>query len=554
MKGSLVWSILIHLLFCIWFTEMVYAAGDWSRRVTLRGAGATFPLEVYRKWNEFYPTVASRRNVFIEPSYSGVGSGADGNITDAEFRRSNGELRLVPILSGAVALVYNLPGLSDSQITLSRESVVGIYNGTITRWNDGLLLRDNVGNMTVVNSLRRVNETINVLVRSDSSGTERGEFFTNVEMWPRYAASYVGTTNLVVGVLRTPNSFGYVDLNVAVKCVQHNDFSNVCRYNASCAKILNKAGTAISPSTNSISAALSDFESNIDILTRDRFFSVVDGPGQFSYPITTFTYFVIRLNNPSKCESAYESQFSPLTEKFQKISIAILGEVACSNNVRLAKRAFDDIYYESVDISAIIFVTGVVVTFGVFVFAFVAIVVFWRYRHKGITKEPSIYSAEQLQLAEEMEEIYPSLQKHRAISFKWSGSAYDYKVLYFVMTVSFDVGLLCLEVFAFMDLPTERRLSHAYLILICIGGGVQFFCLVARSKLISFENSYRNHEVGVSRVLILSEQRPLYTSSPLCDLTHVDMAVVYLQKQIVTEVTEKAVTLVKQLPLIILSC
>jgi PBP superfamily domain len=73
-----------------------------------------------------------------------------------------------------ISLVYNLPELPSnctdytnigkSCLMLSQEMVVGIFNGTIRKWNDPLLLTQN-------SALASVNETIIVVVRGDGSGT-----------------------------------------------------------------------------------------------------------------------------------------------------------------------------------------------------------------------------------------------------------------------------------------------------------------------------------------------------------------------------------------------
>jgi hypothetical protein len=73
-----------------------------------------------------------------------------------------------------ISLVYNLPELPSSCtdqanigkgcLMLSQEMIVGIFNGTIKKWNDPLILARN-------KALASVNETIVVVVRADGSGT-----------------------------------------------------------------------------------------------------------------------------------------------------------------------------------------------------------------------------------------------------------------------------------------------------------------------------------------------------------------------------------------------
>ncbi|KAJ3216613.1 hypothetical protein HDU67_009220 [Dinochytrium kinnereticum] len=554
--------------------------------------------------NDYYPIVASRRNVLIEAAYTASGSNAgrlaminnrnsisfgvsDGNITDSEMAASNYELRLIPIISGAVALVYYIPGLNGSSITLSRESIVGIFNGTITQWNHALLLRDNSGSPDVERALRGVAGEIQLVVREDACAStetltralasfdenwrrENGVYFSDKSHWPRSSRSFIGIANLMVGVLRTPNSIGYVDLSAASK------------YNASMARIVNRAGNVVSPNVTTIARALEDHESTISSIRTDRFFMpLVDGAGDESYPLTSFSYLVVRVNNLPSCDHAYEmiryilwmitdskarelateSYFVPLPPHLQTTAISILKELTCTNNIQLVDRAYFDIYIESTDINNVVFVSGVVVSFGIFVFVFIALVIYWHNRRKGVTKDAAIYTAEQLQLADEMEEINPSLRMHRSISNKWSGSIYMGKMALVLINVFFDAAIVVLnpnvdvskEVFAYKDLKFGRNVSYAYLGLILIGGVLQFIYLTSRFVLLSFECKHRDAEIPILRLLILSIKRPPTSDIPTFKTEHIQLASRYVFTKFAVEVAEKAVTLFKQIPIIILS-
>jgi phosphate transport system substrate-binding protein len=51
----------------------------------------------------------------------------------------------VPFAASAVAFVYNIPTLYyDAVLNLTPEIILGIFNGTITRWNDPLILKENM--------------------------------------------------------------------------------------------------------------------------------------------------------------------------------------------------------------------------------------------------------------------------------------------------------------------------------------------------------------------------------------------------------------------------
>src|SRR5690242_1515013 len=89
----------------------------------LTGAGATFPYPIYSKWFSDY---AARTGVKI--NYQSIGSGggirqlsentvdfgaSDAPMTDGEMQKAKGgRIQHYPTVIGAVAIVYNLPGLA----------------------------------------------------------------------------------------------------------------------------------------------------------------------------------------------------------------------------------------------------------------------------------------------------------------------------------------------------------------------------------------------------------------------------------------------------------
>ncbi|HEX7554997.1 MAG TPA: phosphate ABC transporter substrate-binding protein PstS, partial [Leptolinea sp.] len=152
--------------------------------VALNGAGATFPLPVYTEWIYAYQ--------YIDPSvtinYQGIGSGggkkgiidntvdfagSDSVLSDAEYT-SGKDLQMFPVLAGAVVPIYNIAGVKpeDKPLVLDRATLVGIYDGSIKKWNDPKLVALNPDLAKVL-----PNAQITAAHRSDGSGTT--EIFTN---------------------------------------------------------------------------------------------------------------------------------------------------------------------------------------------------------------------------------------------------------------------------------------------------------------------------------------------------------------------------------------
>jgi len=141
----------------------------------LKGAGATFPNPVYKKWIANY----RRENPSVRINYDAVGSEAGVRrllAGDVDFGASDspGAIReiapdedskylLFPSVVGAVVPIVNLPGFSGD-IVFTPEALAGIYLGKIKKWNDPVLRQANRG-------LRLPDLDIVVVHRSDGSGT-----------------------------------------------------------------------------------------------------------------------------------------------------------------------------------------------------------------------------------------------------------------------------------------------------------------------------------------------------------------------------------------------
>src|SRR5262245_60193481 len=142
--------------------------------VVLHGAGATFPNPLYKQWCDEYHK--SHPDVAVE--YAAVGSGegvkrflkeevdfgaSDGALTDAQIAEVRRGAQLVPATAGAIAVVYNLPGV-ESPLKLKRDVYVDIFLGNIKYWNDPRIQASNPGVDLPQVGIARV-------ARQDNSGT-----------------------------------------------------------------------------------------------------------------------------------------------------------------------------------------------------------------------------------------------------------------------------------------------------------------------------------------------------------------------------------------------
>ena len=269
---------------------------------TLNGAGATFPAPLYQKWFSEYVNVTQ-----VQVNYQAIGSGggikgiqdqtvdfgaSDAPMTDEQVAGAKGgEVYHIPTALGAIVPTYNLPTVK-SKLKFTGDTLAGIFLGTIQKWNDPKLV---AGNPDLVN----VNEDIVVVHRSDGSGTTFGwtDYLSTVSPewqqkvgkatsvnWPTGLGGS-GNAGVAGEVQQNPNAIGYVEL---IYAVQNNMGYGMVR---------NKSGKFVDPSLESVTAAAAANAANIPA---DLRFSIVDAPGDASYPISTATWLLLYKNMPDQ--------------------------------------------------------------------------------------------------------------------------------------------------------------------------------------------------------------------------------------------------------------
>ena len=142
--------------------------------IALTGAGATFPYPLYSKWMSEYHTL----HPTVQINYQSIGSGggirqitartvdfgaSDSPMTPEEVQKAPSKLYHIPTTLGAVAVTYNLEGLT-SPLRIAPDVLADIYLGKITKWNDKRILKENAGAKLQANDIA-------VVYRSDGSGT-----------------------------------------------------------------------------------------------------------------------------------------------------------------------------------------------------------------------------------------------------------------------------------------------------------------------------------------------------------------------------------------------
>ena len=293
----------------------------------LTGAGATFPNPVYTKWFDAY-----NKKTGVQVNYQSIGSGggirqftegtvdfgaSDGPMTEGQITAVNGNVVHIPTVIGAVVLTFNLPALGEARLKLDGTTVVDMFMGRITKWNDKRIADLNPG-------VKLPNMDLIVVHRSDGSGTtyvftdyltkysrewkDKVGFATSVN-WP-VGLGGKGNEGVTQQVKQVEGAIGYVELIYAVA------------NNLPFALLKNSAGNYVEPSLESASAAAASAK-----LPKDTDFrvSITNAPGATTYPITSFTWLLIKKDNQDPAKARHIRDFLTwmITDEAQAMAVEL---------------------------------------------------------------------------------------------------------------------------------------------------------------------------------------------------------------------------------------
>lgn len=283
--------------------------------VILTGAGSTFDSLLFKNWFTTY----QQNNPKTLITYDVVGSGegvrrfigknvkdedkvdfgaSDAAMTDEQIALVPQGVLMLPVTAGGVVLAYNLPGF-EGELKLSRKTYAGIFLGEITNWNDKVIAESNPG-------VKLPNLTITTVVRQDGSGTTYA--FTNhldtisekwrekygattLVDWPGMAMRARGNEGVAGRIQQSMGSIGYVEYGFAQEL------------GLKTALLENQDGKFVKASGLSIIAALSGAQLPDNLRT-----FVPDPSGQYSYPIVSYSWVLLRKGNsdPAKAELIHD--------------------------------------------------------------------------------------------------------------------------------------------------------------------------------------------------------------------------------------------------------
>lgn len=277
-------------------------AGD---RATLVGGGSTFAATMVDEWLRLYRRVAPGVDVRYEAIGSGAGidrlaSGAsDFAVSEApmtaEAQRAagwEGQVR-VPVVGGAVAVAYNLPGVEG--LRLSEDTLARIFSGGISQWDDPAIRSENPGAQlppTAVTAVRRSDASGTTLAFTRYLATAGSEVWapgagTSVD-WPT-GSDAAGSAGVLTAVGVTDGAVGYVAVGPA----------RAARLQL--ASLRNPAGRFLAPTAVAVDAALlaaSGSDDDLTLIVPDR----QESPT--AYPITAISHLLFRVGLPADKDAA----------------------------------------------------------------------------------------------------------------------------------------------------------------------------------------------------------------------------------------------------------
>jgi len=275
----------------------------------ISGAGATFPYPIYAKWADAY-----KKETGAGLNYQSIGSG--GGIkqiqnktvtfgaTDAPLKGADLEkfgLVQFPMVMGGIVPVVNLDGVKPGDLVIDGPTLARILLGEIKSWDDAAIKKLNP-------SAKLPSQAIAVVHRSDGSGTTfnfayylaevsadwKSKVGVNTSLeWP-VGIGAKGNEGVANNVRQTKGSIGYVEYAYALQ----NKLTH--------AKMLNKAGKTVEPTSESFQAAAA----NADWKSQPGYGVILaNQPGDASWPMTAATWILMYKDPQDKAASAEALKF-----------------------------------------------------------------------------------------------------------------------------------------------------------------------------------------------------------------------------------------------------
>ena len=291
----------LRLASLMWMVAVTFVSTAFADDILINGAGSTFAAPLYNRWaSEF-----RKSNPSSKINYQALGSGAgvqqflkktvdfgasDDPLKNEEIESAGEPVMNIPTALGSIVITYNVPSLvtkNNQGIRLNADIIDKVYRGKIVNWNDPQIAKLNPGVVFPKDQM------IIVLHRADGSGTTAvfTEYMSKKSKdWEKeigrgksvkFPVGQAGKGNDGVTALlkQNPGSMAYVEMTYA----KLNNFPM--------ASLQNSAGEFVEPSIDSIQQAAAK---SLKSMPADFRVSITDAAGKGVYPLSSFTYMLVR--------------------------------------------------------------------------------------------------------------------------------------------------------------------------------------------------------------------------------------------------------------------
>jgi phosphate transport system substrate-binding protein len=202
---------------------------------SIKASGSTAQKNAMTEWINAYQGACTGATINYQANGSGAGiadfvknqtsfAGSDSALKDedqtaANKRCSTGDAINLPMVGGAIVLAFNVSGVES--LTLTPDLIAGIFNNTITTWNDPKIAAENDGVTLPSSSIAQFH-------RSDASGTTDNftkylaaaagsdwTYGTGKEWKAPGGQGAKGNDGVTAAIKDTANSIGYIELSFA---------------------------------------------------------------------------------------------------------------------------------------------------------------------------------------------------------------------------------------------------------------------------------------------------------------------------------------------------
>ena len=281
---------------------------------TIVETGSTLLYPLMSKWAAAYQQQHTGIKVTSAATGSGAGlaaatSGtADIGASDAYLASGdlvkNATLLNIPLAVAAQQVNYNLPGIPlGTHVKLNGTVLAGMFDGTITRWNDPAIQNLNPGralpDLTVVPVHRSDSSGDTFLFTSYLSTQDQTQTWNN-DIGYGTTVSWPAAPGAVVGA-HTAGELSACKAHPG--CVAYNGISylNQARGDGlGDAMLANAVGNYTLPTPDAINASVQAF---VSITPPNETISLINGPAAAGYPIVNYEYAVVSTRQPDPAKA-----------------------------------------------------------------------------------------------------------------------------------------------------------------------------------------------------------------------------------------------------------